>query len=200
MAAASVFAFWVVALLLIVVPGPDWAFTLGAGRSVVPAVGGLVIGYTAMTAVVAAGLGAWVVGSAVAMGALTVAGGLYLIWLGVSTVVRPGRIAEVAPRKGRPVLVRGIGVSGLNPKGLLLFLALLPQFADPAQPWPMAVQLGVLGLVFTATCAAFYLALGTVTRTVFGTRPGAARVVSRVSGGAMVVVGAALLVERLTGG
>ena len=62
MAIGSIFAFWAVALLLIVVPGADWAFTISAGlrgRSVVPAVGGLVIGYSAITLVVAAGVGAW---------------------------------------------------------------------------------------------------------------------------------------------
>ena len=57
MALRSLLAFWLVALLLIAVPGADWAFTIGAGlrgRSVLPAVGGLVAGYLAVTAVVAA--------------------------------------------------------------------------------------------------------------------------------------------------
>src|SRR5258706_4400797 len=57
MATNSVLAFWAVALLLIVVPGADWAFTIGAalhGRSVAPALGGLVVGYAAMTLLAAA--------------------------------------------------------------------------------------------------------------------------------------------------
>src|SRR5580700_7194603 len=61
MAAGSVVAFWGVALLLIMVPGADWAFVLGAslrGHSVLPAVAGLVLGYTGITIVVAAGVGA----------------------------------------------------------------------------------------------------------------------------------------------
>ncbi len=65
MAASSVLAFWAVALLLIVAPGADWAFTIWVGlrgRSVVPAVSGLVIGYLLMTVVVAAGVGAFVAG------------------------------------------------------------------------------------------------------------------------------------------
>ena len=63
MAASSVAAFWAVAVLLIIVPGPDWAFTIGAGLrggSVLAAVGGLAIGYAAITSVVAAGVGALV--------------------------------------------------------------------------------------------------------------------------------------------
>jgi threonine/homoserine/homoserine lactone efflux protein len=54
---AAIGAFWLVALLLIVTPGADWAFTLSAamrGNAVVPAVAGLVAGYAVMTMVVAA--------------------------------------------------------------------------------------------------------------------------------------------------
>src|ERR1700709_1963566 len=97
MSVNAVFAFWGVALLLIVVPGADWAFTIGAGvqqRAVVPAVGGLVIGYALMTAVVAAGVGALVAGSPAALTALSVIGGAYLMWARASTlrpaVVQPG--------------------------------------------------------------------------------------------------------------
>jgi threonine/homoserine/homoserine lactone efflux protein len=60
MAASDVAAFWAVALLLIIVPGADWALVLGSslgGRTAVPAVGGLVLGYAAVTVVVAAGVG-----------------------------------------------------------------------------------------------------------------------------------------------
>src|SRR5262252_2425092 len=63
MAASSIAAFWAIAFLLVIVPGPDWAFTVSAGlrgRSVLPAVGGIVLGYAAMTIVVAAGVGALV--------------------------------------------------------------------------------------------------------------------------------------------
>jgi threonine/homoserine/homoserine lactone efflux protein len=63
MVASSIAAFWVVSSLLIMVPGADWAYTIGAGlrgHSAVPAVGGIVLGYGAMTIVVAAGAGALV--------------------------------------------------------------------------------------------------------------------------------------------
>jgi threonine/homoserine/homoserine lactone efflux protein len=51
MAAGSIAAFWAIACLLVIVPGPDWAFTISAGlrgRSVLPAVGGIVLGYAAL--------------------------------------------------------------------------------------------------------------------------------------------------------
>jgi threonine/homoserine/homoserine lactone efflux protein len=90
-----------------------------------------------------------------------------------------------------------LGVSGLNPKGLLVFLAVLPQFATPRGNWPLAVQLAVLGLVFVLTCAAFYLGMGSVARRILDGRPSVARVVSRFSGGAMIVLGVLLLAEHL---
>jgi threonine/homoserine/homoserine lactone efflux protein len=204
MSVNAIFAFWGVALLLIVVPGADWAFTLGAGvhqRAVVPAVGGLVIGYAAMTAVVAAGVGALVAGSPAALTVLSVIGGAYLMWHGALTLRQAAAsgTASSPARSGWSTLTKGIGVSGLNPKGLLVFLALLPQFTDRGDSWPIAGQIAVLGLVFTLTCAAFYLLLGTFARTILQSRPSAAEIVTRISGIGMLVVGALLIAERLAG-
>jgi threonine/homoserine/homoserine lactone efflux protein len=199
MALQSVLAFWLVALLLILVPGADWAFTIGAGlrgQSVRSAVGGLVTGYVALTAVVAVGVGALVAGSPSVLTGLTVVGGAYLIWHGVMTFARPSAPGS-ADDAGGNAFVRGIGVSGLNPKALLIFLALLPQFTDPADAWPVAGQIAVLGLAFTATGGAFYFVLGALARTVLTARPVIARAVSRFSGAAMVVIGALLVVDRL---
>ena len=81
-------AFWVVAFLLILAPGADWAFILGAslrGNAVLSAVSGLAAGYTVMTLVVAAGVGAVVAGSQSALTVITLLGATYLVWLGIST-------------------------------------------------------------------------------------------------------------------
>jgi threonine/homoserine/homoserine lactone efflux protein len=230
MAASSVVAFWAVALLLIVVPGADWAFVLSSGlraRSVVPAVGGLALGYAGIAVIVAAGVGVLLARSPAVLGWLTLVGGCYLIWHGARTFTgsaAPGPPAAgsgspaagsgspaagsgspavgsgspaVAPAgRSREVLVKGMGVSALNPKGLLMFLALLPQFTNPRWAWPLAAQLGLLGAVFVVTCAAFYLGLGSAARKILRARPAAARAVTRCSGLGMIAVGAALLVEH----
>ncbi len=204
MAASSVAAFWAVAALLVTVPGPDWAFVLSAGvrsPTVVPAVSGIVLGYAGITVVVAAGIGALVARSPAALTALTVAGGSYLIWLGARALVRrPSHavIGEGSRRAGTrwETLARGMGVSALNPKGLLLFIALLPQFTNARWDWPLAAQLGVLGLVFVLTCAVFYLCLGSVARRILQARPLAAGLIARISGAAMVVIGTLLLIDR----
>jgi len=214
MATSSIFAFWAVAVLLILVPGADWAFAISAGlrgHSVVPAVSGLMLGYAGMTILVAAGLGTLVARTPDVLTALTIAGGGYLMYLGARTLARPsspaipgpgaagaaGHPAGATASTSRGLLAKGAGVSGLNPKGLLLFLALLPQFTSPRWSWPLAVQLGFLGLIFMVSCGTVYLCVGSVARRVLSAHPAAARTVTRISGAAMLVIGALLLAERL---
>lgn len=55
---------------------------------------------------------------------------------------------------------KGAGVSGLNPKALLLFLAFLPQFLTHGAAWPFAAQIALLGLVHIANCAVVYTSVG----------------------------------------
>lgn len=195
-------AFWATAFLLIVVPGPDWAFTLASGvrdRVVLPAVAGLMLGYAALTVVIAAGVGAVVARTPLVLTVLTVVGAAYLVFLGASLLARPGTLHTVdghtVPGRRWRRTLRGVGVSALNPKGLLIFLAMLPQFTDPAGSWPFPLQIGALGLVFVGTCGAFYTALGLGARAVLRTSPTASRVVSRISGAAMIAIAVALLAE-----
>lgn len=196
-------AFWAVTLLLIVVPGPDWAFVLASAARdhvVLPAVSGLMFGYILLTVLVAAGVGAVVGQSALFLIGLTAVGASYLIFLGLALLRHPGSLdTDVSPSSGRPSTRsharRGIGVSGLNPKGLLIFVAMMPQFTDSQGSWPLPLQLAVLGLVFVATCGAFYTIVGLSARAILTAKPGAARLISRISGAAMILVGLVLLVE-----
>jgi threonine/homoserine/homoserine lactone efflux protein len=197
-------AFAGVALTLIAVPGPDWAFILAAGARdhiVIPAVLGLVVGYTLITGAVVVGVGPLVAAWPAALLVLTLLGAAYLIHLGISILRSPGHIGQVAnpdERRGRTaVFIRGIGVSALNPKGLLIFLAILPQFTHSDASWPIAAQLAALGGVFTVICALFYLALGFAADRILGSRPRVARVTTRLAGAAMIVVGLVLIAERV---
>ncbi|MFJ5730336.1 LysE family translocator [Streptomyces paradoxus] len=199
-------AFLAVDLLLIFTPGADWAYTITAGlrdRSVVPAVVGLVAGYAGYTLLAAAGLVVIVASSATLLTALTLAGAGYLVWLGWGVLRQPATLTapgeEVAPEgtSRARVMLRGIGISGLNPKALLLYFSLFPQFIDPAGAWPVAGQTGLLGSLHMTACAVVYLTVGVLARTVLRTRPAAARAVTRVSGAMMIVIGGFLLVERL---
>jgi threonine/homoserine/homoserine lactone efflux protein len=196
-------SFIAIDLLLVFTPGADWAYVIAAGvreRAVVPAVAGLVAGYAGHTLLVVAGLAVLVATTPGALTALTLVGAAYLLWLGGNVLARPSA-AEADQSAPAPsalrVALRGAGTSGLNPKGLLLYIALLPQFINAGAGWPVAVQAGVLGSLHMADCAAGYLAVGTLARAVLSTRPLAARAVTRASGGAMIVIGALLVLERL---
>jgi threonine/homoserine/homoserine lactone efflux protein len=203
MAIGTVIAFWAVSMLLVLVPGADWAYAIAAGlrdRSVLPAVAGLLAGYVALTAVVAVGVATLIVRWPLLLAALTTAGALYLIWLGITTVARPAAPSVAADESSRPWVRRaakGAGISGLNPKALLLFLALLPQFITRGAAWPSGTQIALLGFVHTANCAVVYTSVGTAARRVLRTRPATAAAVTRCSGAAMIVIGALLLAERL---
>ncbi|MFF5296150.1 LysE family translocator [Paractinoplanes globisporus] len=222
MAFGLALGFWAMSALLVLVPGADWAYVIAAGlrdRAVWPAVTGILLGYVVLTAVVAAGVAALVARTPVVLTALTFAGAAYLVWLGAGILARPPALPAVAgravagpavagpaasgPMAGGSVaatpgraLVRGFGVSGLNPKGLLLFLALLPQFTDPGGTWPAALQIALLGALHTANCGAGYLGVGVLARSVLRARPTAARLTTRFSGAAMVILGVALLAEH----
>jgi threonine/homoserine/homoserine lactone efflux protein len=202
MAGSLIAAFWGVSFVLAITPGADWAYAIAAGlrhRSPVPAVGGLLSGHLLATVVVAAGVAAVVAANPVVLTVLTVAGALYLAWLGVGTLRSPAVpvASDATPSSWVRQASKGLGISGLNPKVFLLFLAVLPQFTDPGGSWPLAVQIIVLGLAHVANCAVVYLAVGLGARRVLSTRPAAARVVTGLSGVFMICIGALLLVERL---
>jgi threonine/homoserine/homoserine lactone efflux protein len=205
MAGGTVAAFWAVSLLFVITPGADWAYAIAAGlrhRVVLPAVGGLLVGHLAATAVVAAGVGALVARSPVVMTVLTAAGATYLVWLGIGMLAHPpaprAHTQESAGSWLRQA-AKGAGISGLNPKLFLLFLALLPQFTDRNARWPIAAQIVVMGLVHVANCAVVYTGVGTGARRVLRARPTAARAMTRFSGTAMIVIGVVLLAEQLIG-
>jgi threonine/homoserine/homoserine lactone efflux protein len=203
MAIGTVAAFWAVSLLLVLVPGADWAYAIAAGlrdQSVLPAVAGLLAGYAGLTAVVAAGVAALIARSPLVLAAATTLGAVYLLWLGITTLALPPAPVAALDQGSQPWARRaakGAGVSGLNPKALLLFLALLPQFITRGAAWPLAAQIALLGLVHTANCAVVYTSVGTTARRVLRTRPAAARAVTRCSGAAMIAIAVLLLAERL---
>ncbi|MET9410051.1 LysE family translocator [Streptomyces sp. NPDC002935] len=203
----TVAAFLVVDLLLVFTPGADWAYAISAGlreRSVVPAVAGLVAGYVGYTLLAVAGLVVIVASSPTVLTALTVTGAAYLMWLGWGVLRQPTTLATAAQAGAVAssrwqVALKGAGISGLNPKALLLYFSLFPQFIDSAASWPIAAQTGLLGTLHMTACALVYLAVGVLARTVLKTRPSAARAVTHASGAMMIAIGGFLLAERLVG-
>lgn len=201
MTATAIFGFWGVSTLLVLTPGADWAYAIAAGarRRAVPSIAGIVTGYAIVVFAVAVGVGALVAANPLLLDALTIGGALYLIWIGLNGLLRTpvplaGTSDAVASTWG--IFFRGAGVSGFNPKGLLVLLALVPQFTSPDTSWPPAAQMLLLGGLFVATCALVYSGVALLARFVLVGRPRSAAVVARISGAAMTLIGLALLVER----
>ncbi len=150
----TVAAFWGVSVMFAMTPGADWAYAISAGlkhRRVTPAVVGMLSGHFAVTVLVALGLAAVMAATPGLLEGLTLVGVVYLVWLGISML----RTQEAAVTEGRAdesgswvrEAATGFGVPGLNPKVLLLLMALLPQFTDTASDWPMWLQVIALGLL-----------------------------------------------------
>lgn len=202
MSFAILTAFWAVSFLLVLTPGADWAYAISAGlrgrRLVLPAVVGLACGALLATLAVAAGVGALVARNPALLTALTATGALYLAWMGIALWRSPAAIrcdAEGEADARWRWTVKGASVSGLNPKQLLLLLALLPQFVRPGDSWPVFAQIMALGAVHAASCAVVYFGVGWSSQSVLRSRPRAAAAVSRLSGTLMLVIAALLLGE-----
>ncbi|MBN9332902.1 LysE family translocator [Devosia sp.] len=202
MEASALITFWSISLLFVVTPGADWAYAISAGlkdNAAVPAVSGLLAGHLVATLVVAAGVGVLIVGIPHALTVLTIIGALYLMWLGIGMVMHPAQVAagdDSAQNSWQSWAARGFGVSGLNPKVFLLFLAVLPQFSNLNAAWPVSVQLALLGLLHVVNCAVVYAAVAGGANLVLRSRPNAARVVGRVSGIIMLLVSLVLIFEQ----
>lgn len=195
-------AFWAVSILFVITPGADWAYAISAGlrdRAVLPAVTGLLLGHLAAAIIVATGVGAVVASTPIALTVITMAGSVYLLWLGINVLAHPPAPSACAGQESGPWLrwaARGVSVSGLNPKVFLLFLALLPQFIDPTTGWSIPVQVIALGLVHVLSCGVVYLLVGFGSQAVLRTRPRATQIVSRFSGAAMITIAVVLLAEQ----
>jgi threonine/homoserine/homoserine lactone efflux protein len=151
--AGALAVFAVAAFALAVVPGPAVLYIVAQGihggrRAGVVSALGVASGGMVHIAAAVAGLSALVLASAEAFTVIKLAGAVYLVVLGVRTLLaRDDRIGGRAPE---PTLSRtyrqGLVVNVLNPKTALFFLAFLPQFVDP--DGRVRVQLALLGAVF----------------------------------------------------
>ena len=155
---AHLAAFFGVAIVVIVTPGQDTALTirntLARGRrGGVLTAAGVSTGQCAWTLLTSLGLAALLLASEPAFLALKIVGALYLIWLGIHSLVdavRGVRQTHVAPSRLAPQTAyrRGLLSNLGNPKMALFFTSLLPQFAPHDASF---VQLASLGLLFCVT-------------------------------------------------
>lgn len=197
-------AFWSVSFLLVITLGVDWAYTISAGINgkaiVLPAVIGLLGGHLIVTALVAIGVGAIITSNPLIFMILTVLGAAYLLWIGFTLLITPAtpiQVGNSSTISWSKWTLKGVCVSGLNPKVFLLFLALLPQFTNPTAHLPVPMQVMALGLVHILSCGIVYLIVGFSSQAVLQTRPSIAQVINRISGFLMIIIASCLSIEQL---
>lgn len=197
-------AFTGVAAGMVAMPGADFTVVvrnaLVSRRAGVACALGITGGLLLHTALAVAGVAAVLTAVPSLFRALQLLGGAYVLYLGARTLWSlRGRRAEVADEARAAVrpLRQGFVTNALNPKAPITFLSLLPQFVPagaPALPRTLLLALIVvaLALVWFPAVALLVDRLGRWLR-----RPRAARAVEAVTGTALTVLGALLLLEPL---
>ena len=193
----------VVSIGMTLIPGIDTAMvlrvTLRGGRADgLKTAAGCATGLFVHAGAVAVGLAALIAASATAYHALRIAGAVFLIVLGLVTIIRPSRKAH-APRldlSGRPYTV-GLLTNLGNPKALLFFLSVLPQFlpASTAAALPAALALAAIPVSCSFAGLAAWAVLSGRARTWLQT-PKARRIQERVMGSVLVALGIRVAAER----
>ncbi|MEN5179429.1 LysE family translocator [Comamonas sp. 4034] len=162
----SLVAFFGVAVLLALSPGPDNLFVLMQSvqrgwRVGIAVVVGLCLGVVVHTTAVALGLAAVFAASSIAFTVLKWCGAAYLAYLawgawrapvsaeksGNGASAESANSYEISSKELLAMVRRGVVMNLTNPKVLIFFLAFLPQFADPAIG-PVGPQIFVFGAVF----------------------------------------------------
>jgi threonine/homoserine/homoserine lactone efflux protein len=198
-------AFLLTVYVLILVPGPSVLFVVSRGvalgrRAALATVLGNTAGLAFQLVLVCVGLGSLLARSDAVFTTLKLVGAAYLIILGVRTIRERGHLAgalsaaDMEPRRPARILREGFTVGATNPKGLLIFTAVLPQFIEPARGHA-TLQLASLGLICVAVAilsdGTWALASGSA-REWLGRSPRRLRAMSAGGGVTMIALGVAL--------
>jgi threonine/homoserine/homoserine lactone efflux protein len=170
-------AFAAMSLLVIVIPGPSVLFVIGRalahGRRTGGAIGNVFGSYLLVVAV-AVGIGSLVERSVAVYTAVKLAGAAYLVYLGVQAYRHRKELkaSAISARPEEPArsdlrtVIDGVLVGVTNPKGVVFFAAVLPQFVDHSAGH-VPVQMLLLGLI--------PIGISMVTDTLWGLTASAAR-------------------------
>jgi len=163
-------AFVAASAVLLLIPGPTIltviSYSVAHGRKAnVPLVAAVALGDSTALVLSLLGLGALLAVSAFWFTVIKLVGGGYLVWLGVK-LLRAGVVAATdvpatAPAGSRwRLFANTYLVTALNPKGMIFFVAFLPQFIDPhanvtAQLWILSITFVLLATLNATLYAVF---------------------------------------------
>lgn len=191
-------AFAAASAFMLAIPGPtvmlvaSYAMTRGRGSgwATVP---GVALGDLLAMVVSLLGAGAILAASAELFMVMKFAGAAYLVWLGFQLWRSKPELATApvgdARRQRLKLFRNAFVVTALNPKGIVFFVAFVPQFIDPATP--IVKQCVILIATFVclgALNAAFWAVMAGTMKNRFSS-PGALRIVKRMGGSAMIGAG-----------
>ncbi len=153
-------------LPLVCTPGPDILFIAsqaiaGGTAASLRATAGIILGYTIHSALVALGLAALIAASPLLFEAIRWGGIAYLLYIAfklLRAALHSGGL-EISAVPVRNQLARGFLTSLLNPKGMMLYIAILPQFIDHERG-NAPLQAILLSATFMVLCSLVYAAIG----------------------------------------
>jgi threonine/homoserine/homoserine lactone efflux protein len=200
----------VAAMVIILAPGPSVLFVIARAiawgrKTAVFTVAGNVTGAFALSTLVAIGLGPILQRSDLAYAAIQWGGGLYLMYLGFDAIRHRRVHAEDMRNQGdiAPGIYRsmrdGFWVGALNPKGLVFYAAVLPQFVD-RDKGSVALQLIFLGAIFSLLAfisdGSWGLLAGTA-RQWLATDPQRLEKLRAAGGTVMIILGISVLIAAI---
>jgi threonine/homoserine/homoserine lactone efflux protein len=178
----ALFGFAFVSLGIVLTPGPNMIYLISRSLTQGPAagivsLGGVALGFVFYMLCAAFGITALLFAVPYAYDALRPSGAAYLLWLAWQTLKPGGRspfqVRTLKVDGPRKLFAMGLVTNLLNPKIAMLYLALLPQFIDPAAGSVLlqSLVLGSIQIVISVSVnAVIALAAGSIAR-FLGTRP-----------------------------
>ena len=200
---SNLLTFALAAAVLIAVPGPSVLFVIGRSLALgrkggLLSVLGNALGMIPQIVAVALGVGVALAQSVLLVTIVKFAGAAYLVFLGIQAIRHRGRSTTAADpsRAGDTfrVLRQGFVVGATNPKSLVFFVAVLPQFVEYSAGG-IPLQLATLGAVFLLIAlvsdSIWALAAGTA-RQWFARSPRRISTLSTTGGAMMIALGGTL--------
>jgi len=191
-------AFVLASYILVVIPGPGVLFVISRGvalgrKAAVLTVLGHEIGLFLQVLLVAAGIGSLVERSVVAYEVLRLAGAAYIVYLGIQAFRHRRALSTVldvtATRTPRHIVREGFVVGVTNPKAIVFFTAVLPQFVDPGGA-AVPLQMVLLGLISVTVAFVSDSAYGVLAGTARAWLSGAPHRLERLGGaGGVMMIG-----------
>ncbi|MGO4857599.1 LysE family translocator [Arthrobacter sp. 2MCAF14] len=203
-------AFALTCLVVVLVPGPDFALVLknaprGPGSAATTAIG-IMVGNTILALLAVLGVTALLGASEVLGNAIRIAGAAYLLYLGARALLeafgRPRTQATAAPEpgfgfRGNSPFLQGMVSNLLNPKVAVFYLSLFPQFN--LAPLPPLGQHALMAGIFLLTALVWYVLLVHALKKISSAlaRPRVKRIITGGSGTVLIGVGGTILTKSL---